>query len=90
MDGVIEATKEVGGNVEEVAKVAVGGAIEAAGSIGNTAVRSVREMLVGVVEGVKEVASALLPKGSGTASASGEGKTPSEPEITRGRGKKTE
>ena len=90
VDGVIEATKEVGGNVEEVAKVAVGGAIEAAGAIGNTAVRSVKDMLVGVAEGVKEVASSILPKGSGTASASGDTEAPSAPEATRGRGKKTE
>lgn len=48
--------------MEEVAKVAVGGAIETAGTIGNTAVKAVKDMLVGVVEGVKEVAGAALPK----------------------------
>ena len=42
--------------------MAVGGAIEAAGTIGNTAVKAVKDMLVGVVEGVKEIASAALPK----------------------------
>jgi hypothetical protein len=42
--------------------VAVNGAIEAAGSIGNTAVKAVKDMLVGVVEGVKEIASSALPK----------------------------
>ncbi len=62
VDGVIEATKEVGGNVTEVAKAAVGGAIEAAGSIGNTAVKAVTDMLVGVVEGVKEIGRAAFPK----------------------------
>jgi hypothetical protein len=62
VDGVIEATKEIGGNVEEVAKVAVGGAIEAAGTIGKMTVRSVKDMLVGVAEGVKELASSLLLK----------------------------
>jgi hypothetical protein len=46
----------------------VGGAIEAAGTIGTSAVKTVREMLVGVVEGVKEVASAALPKGTGRTS----------------------
>ncbi|HTR44739.1 MAG TPA: hypothetical protein VMH06_03435 [Thermodesulfovibrionales bacterium] len=46
----------------DVAKVAVGGAIEAAGGIGNTAVKAVKEMLIGVVEGVKEIGSAILPQ----------------------------
>jgi hypothetical protein len=40
----------------------VGGAIDAAGGISNTAVKAVKEMLVGVVEGVKEVGGAVLPK----------------------------
>jgi phage-related protein len=62
VDGVIEATREIGGNVDETAKVAIGGAIEAAGAIGNTAVRAVRDVLVGAVEAVKDVASAALPK----------------------------
>lgn len=79
VDGVIEATKEIGGNVEEVAKIAVGGAIEAAGTIGNTAVRSVRDMLVGVVEGVKEVLNAAVPKQKPTASRAPAAK----PEISR-------
>ena len=59
---LIEATKEVGGNVEGMATAAVGAAIEAARTIGNTAVKAVTEMLVGVVAGVKEVAGAALPK----------------------------
>ena len=46
----------------------MGGAIEAAGTIGTSAVKTVREMLVGVVEGVKDVASAALPKGTGSTS----------------------
>ena len=61
VEGVIEATKEIGGNVEKVANVAVNGAIEAAGTIGTTAVRTVTAVLLGVVEGVKEIASAALP-----------------------------
>jgi hypothetical protein len=62
IDGVLEATQEIGGNVEEVATAAVGGAIEAAGSIGNTAVMAVKDMLVGAIKGIKEVAGAALPK----------------------------
>jgi hypothetical protein len=62
VDGVIEATKEIGGNVEEVAKAAIGGAFEAAGAISNIALRAVKEMLGGVLEGVKEVAGDALPK----------------------------
>jgi hypothetical protein len=62
VDGVVEATKEVGGNAGEVAQKAVEGAIEAAGSIGNVAVKAVKDILVGVVGGIKEVASAALPE----------------------------
>jgi hypothetical protein len=59
----------------------VGGAVEAAGSIGTTALRAVREMLVGVMEGVKEVASSALPKApSKGAGSPAEGpKAPSPP-----------
>ncbi|HXX53830.1 MAG TPA: hypothetical protein VEI28_04585, partial [Thermodesulfovibrionales bacterium] len=35
---------------------------DAAGSIGNTAVKAVKDMLVGVVEGVKQAGCALMPK----------------------------
>jgi hypothetical protein len=45
-----------------MAKVTVNGAIEAAGSIGNTAVKAVRDVLVNTVEGVKDIAGAALPK----------------------------
>ena len=48
--------------MEEVATGAVGGAMEAAGIIGNTAVKAVRDILVGVVEGVEEAPSTTLPK----------------------------
>jgi predicted transcriptional regulator len=60
VDGIIEAARETGANVEEMAKVTVNGAIEAAGSIGNTAVKAVRDVLVNVVEGVKDIAGAAL------------------------------
>jgi hypothetical protein len=76
VDGVIEATKEIGGNVENVAKVAVSGAIEAAGTIGNTAVKAVTGVLLGVVEGVKEVASAALPTSQRTPSGKDSQSTP--------------
>jgi hypothetical protein len=51
----------VGANAEEVAKVAVQGAIEAAGSVGTTATKAVKEILIGVVEGVRAVAAAAFP-----------------------------
>lgn len=80
--------------MEEVAKVAVGGAIETAGTIGNTAVKAVKDMLVGVVEGVKEVAGAALPKPkiSPEVAPSSSAVTPPEsPEITtKGRGRRGE
>jgi len=40
----------------------VGGALGATGSIGNTAVTAVNSTLVGVAEGVKDVANAFLSK----------------------------
>jgi branched-subunit amino acid aminotransferase/4-amino-4-deoxychorismate lyase len=57
---IITTAKETGGNVEEAAKIAAGGAIEASGTVGTSASGI---MLVGVVKGIKEVASATLPKG---------------------------
>jgi hypothetical protein len=42
--------------------VVVTGAVDAAGAIGSSAIRTVKEMMVGVVEGVKDVAGASLPK----------------------------
>lgn len=64
IDGSIEAASEVGGNVIQVAQSAGNAAIEAAGSIGNTAVSAVREVLLGLVGGVKDVAGAALPRPS--------------------------
>ena len=45
MDGIIEAARETGAIAEEIATVSVNGAIEAAGSIGNTAFKAVRDLL---------------------------------------------
>jgi hypothetical protein len=73
VDGIVEATKEIGGNVDDAAKVAIGGAIEAAASIGNTAVAAVREVLIGALGAVKDIAGAALPKTEPTTRA-----TPSE------------
>ena len=42
--------------------MAISGAVEAAGEIGKSAVTAVKEVLVGVVVGAKEVLSAALPK----------------------------
>ena len=61
VEGAIEAGREIGANVEEMARAAVGGAVDAATSIGTTAARAVSEILVGVVEGVREVAGAAFP-----------------------------
>jgi phage-related protein len=69
IDGVVEATNETGGNVVETARAVVGGAAEAIGGIGTTAVSSVRDILLGVVTGIKDVANAALPRPpEGTAS----------------------
>jgi hypothetical protein len=58
----VEAAGQIGGNVNEVAKAAVNGAIEAAGSIGENTVSAVSGILMGVVSGVKDVAGTALPR----------------------------
>jgi hypothetical protein len=62
VSGVMEAAGQAGVNAGAAAKAAVGGALEAAGSLGKTAVKSICEVLVATVEGVKDVACAVLPK----------------------------
>ena len=62
ISGVMEAAGQLGGNMGVAAKAAVGGAIDAAGTLGQSALRAVTDILVGAVEGVKEVACAALPK----------------------------
>ncbi len=64
MDGVIESSKEVGGNVEEIAKAALTGALDTAGAIGDSALRAVKDTLSGVMSGVKEFAERTWPGSS--------------------------
>ena len=67
------------------------GLLRQRGTIGNTAVRAVKDMLVGVVEGVKEVASAALPKARPVAKMSSPAVETTAPEITtRTKGKRGE
>jgi hypothetical protein len=81
VDGVMEATTETGGNVVETRAVA-GGAAEAIGGIGTTAVSSVRNILLSVVTGVKDVANAALPKPQETGGRVPPTRTPSAAEHT--------
>lgn len=60
--GTVETTKEVGGSVGALAKSTLEGAITAADSIGGAAVKTVSHLLVSVVEGVKDVLNAALPR----------------------------
>lgn len=60
--GTVETTKEVGGNVGSLARSTVEGTIDAVDSIGGAAVKTVSHLLVSVVEGVKDVLNAALPK----------------------------
>jgi hypothetical protein len=69
VDGIVEAVQEVGGDVGGAATAAVNGALEAAGSLGASATRSVSVFLVGVVEGVKNVVGAALPQSLTTSAA---------------------
>jgi hypothetical protein len=63
----------------------VGGALEAAGSLGKTAVKSICEVLVATVEGIKDVACAALPKPRAEAGAPAEEKAaPAAPGEKKG------
>jgi len=62
--GTVETTKEIGGNVGGLARSTVEGTLEAADAIGGAAVKTATHILVSVVEGVKEVLSAALPRAS--------------------------
>jgi hypothetical protein len=62
LEGAVEAAQEIGGNVGDIAVATAKGAVESAGTVGNAAVSTVRDMLVGVAGGFKDVASAILPK----------------------------
>lgn len=61
VNGVIEGVAETGGNVAQVARRATEGAIEEAGRISNMAVKTVKDVLIGIGSGVGEVLDAVLP-----------------------------
>lgn len=54
VDGVIEATVDTGGNVAQVGKSAIEGAIEEAGAISNIAVKTLKDVLGGIVGSLGE------------------------------------
>jgi hypothetical protein len=54
VNGVIEATVETGGNATQAGKNAIEGAIEEAGKISDLAVKTVKEVLSGVVGGLSD------------------------------------
>jgi hypothetical protein len=62
IEGILEATREVGGNVEDVARVISEEAIESAGTIGEPAVKTVKNLTIGIVAGIKEIIEAALLK----------------------------
>jgi hypothetical protein len=62
IDGLIEATTEIGGDTGQAARRAVQGAIEAAGEISHTAVRTVRDVLIGIGSGLGQAIEAMLPQ----------------------------
>lgn len=61
VNGVTEAASEIGANVGGMAEAAARGALEAARDLGSTALETVTQLLVGAVQGVKEIAGAVLP-----------------------------
>ncbi|MFZ2087542.1 MAG: hypothetical protein WAU47_03120, partial [Desulfobaccales bacterium] len=60
---------QTGSNVGAAAKAAVTGALEAAGSVSQTAITAVRDVLVTAVGGLKDVVGAILPTGGGASEA---------------------
>jgi hypothetical protein len=76
--GGVEAARETGGNVGEATQAAAQGALEAAGALSHTAVKAVTDVLVGAVEGVKDILGAVLPRTSSTTT------TASKPGETQG------
>jgi hypothetical protein len=88
--GGLAATREASGNIGAVAQAAATGTLQAAREFSNTTVRATTEVLVGVVEGGKEVLGALLPKApSGTTEVADQATAITEPSTeaspTRGR-----
>lgn len=75
----------MGGNLGVAAKAAVGGAIDAAGTLGQSALRAVTDILVGTVEGVKEVAGAVLPKPAAPPALPAEPEAAAEKESARAK-----
>jgi hypothetical protein len=89
----------VGGNAGGAATAAVKGAMEAAGELGTATTRSVSVFLVGVVEGVKNIVGAVVPKTAKASEAnkpasaqkeraSGHGAEPKKAETAAGPHKK--
>jgi hypothetical protein len=58
VNGVIEATAETGGDVAQAGKNAIEGAIKEAGKISELAVKTVKEVLSGIVGGLSETIGA--------------------------------
>lgn len=76
MRGMVEITRETGGNVGAAARDAATGTLAAASEISHQAVKAVTGVLVDVVDGVKEVLGAVLPRpASPSATASQESPT---------------
>jgi hypothetical protein len=61
VDGVIEATVESGGNIAQVGKKAIQGAIEEAENLSTMAVKSVKNVLIGIAGSLGETIGAALP-----------------------------
>lgn len=60
--GTVETAKDLGGEVGTLARSTLEGTIAAADSIGAAAVKTTSHLLVSVVEGVKDVLNAALPR----------------------------
>jgi hypothetical protein len=74
IDGLIGAAGEVGADVGQLGKRAIEGAIEAAGEISQLAVRTVRDVLVGVAGSLGHTIEAMLPRGAHAPEHPGGGK----------------
>src|SRR5262249_48591492 len=60
--GVVGATQQIGGSVGALARTTAENTIDTVGTVGTTAVKTVADVLVAAVDGVKAVLGAVLPQ----------------------------
>jgi len=76
--GIVGASKDVGVGVGDAAKATLTGAVDAIGSVGMVTVGTAKNLLVGLVGGVKEAVNTALPSPAKEPAKAAESKKKSE------------